>query len=132
MKPDDLASIVYTSGTTGDPKGVMLTQDNLVSNVHASLKVLPIGKDDVALSALPYSHVFERMVANYLYPAAGTSIAIAGSLEEVPSEPRRDPPDGHDHGAAFLRKALRARQGIGRSRKPDEAEDLQLGHRCRP
>ncbi len=84
VSPDDLASIVYTSGTTGDPKGVMLTQDNLVSNVHASLKVLPINKDDVALSALPYSHVFERMVANYLYPAAGVSIAIAGSLEEVP------------------------------------------------
>jgi long-chain acyl-CoA synthetase len=84
VKPDDLASIVYTSGTTGDPKGVMLTQDNLVSNVRASLEVLPIGRDDVALSALPYSHVFERMVAHYLYPAAGTSIAVAGSLEEVP------------------------------------------------
>lgn len=85
VSPEDLASIVYTSGTTGDPKGVMLTQDNLVSNVHASLKVLPIGKDDIALSALPYSHVFERMVANYLYPAAGVSIAIASSLEDVPA-----------------------------------------------
>jgi long-chain acyl-CoA synthetase len=84
VSPEDLASIVYTSGTTGDPKGVMLTQHNLVSNVHASLQVLPINKDDVALSALPYSHVFERMVAHYLYPAAGVSIAIAGSLEEVP------------------------------------------------
>ena len=79
-----LASIVYTSGTTGDPKGVMLTHDNLVSNVKASMEVLPIGKDDVALSALPYSHVFERMVAHYLFPATGVSIHIAGNLEEVP------------------------------------------------
>lgn len=86
VTPQALASIVYTSGTTGEPKGVMLTQDNLVSNVHASLQVLPINKDDVALSALPYSHVFERMVAHYLYPAAGVSIAIAGSLEEVPAD----------------------------------------------
>ena len=83
VTPEDLASIVYTSGTTGDPKGVMLTQDNLVSNVKAGLKVLPLDETDIALSALPYSHVFERMVAHYLYPAAGVSIAIAGSLDEV-------------------------------------------------
>ena len=61
----------------------MLTQDNLVSNVKAGLKVLPLDETDIALSALPYSHVFERMVAHYLYPAAGVSIAIAGSLDEV-------------------------------------------------
>jgi long-chain acyl-CoA synthetase len=81
--PSDLASIVYTSGTTGDPKGVMLTHRNLVSNVKASLRVLPVGPADRALSALPYSHVFERMVACYLYPAAGVSIALAGSIETV-------------------------------------------------
>jgi long-chain acyl-CoA synthetase len=81
--PSDLASIVYTSGTTGDPKGAMLTHGNFVSNVRASLQVLPIGSDDVALSALPFSHVFERMVAHYLYPAAGTTIALAASIEDV-------------------------------------------------
>ncbi len=83
VTPEDLASIVYTSGTTGDPKGVMLTQDNLVSNAKAGLEVLPLDETDIALSALPYSHVFERMVAHYLYPAAGVSIAIAGSIDEV-------------------------------------------------
>ena len=82
--PEDLASIVYTSGTTGDPKGVMLTHDNLVQNVRSSLKVLPVGASDISLSALPYSHVFERMVAHYLFTAAGVSVAIVGSLEEVP------------------------------------------------
>jgi len=83
VAPEDLASIVYTSGTTGDPKGVMLTHRNFVSNVKASLQVLPLGHTDRALSALPYSHVFERMVGHYLYPAAGVSIALAGSIDTV-------------------------------------------------
>jgi long-chain acyl-CoA synthetase len=83
VQPSDLASVVYTSGTTGDPKGVMLTHRNLVSNVKASLGVLPIGVRDVALSALPYCHVFERMVAHYLYPAAGVTIALAASVDAV-------------------------------------------------
>ena len=83
VTPEDLASIVYTSGTTGDPKGVMLTQDNLVSNTKAGLEVLPLDENDIALSALPYSHVFERMVAHYLYPAAGVSIAIVGNIDDV-------------------------------------------------
>jgi long-chain acyl-CoA synthetase len=80
---EDLASIVYTSGTTAGPKGVMLTHKNFVSNVEASLKVLPIGRSDVALSLLPYSHVFERMVAHYLYPFAGTSVAIVENPDTV-------------------------------------------------
>ncbi|MGH9392520.1 MAG: AMP-dependent synthetase/ligase, partial [Vicinamibacteria bacterium] len=83
VTPEDLASIVYTSGTTGDPKGVMLTHRNFVSNVKASLKVLPLGPKDRALSALPYSHVFERLVAHYLYTSAGVSIALAASIDTV-------------------------------------------------
>jgi long-chain acyl-CoA synthetase len=83
VSPSDLASIVYTSGTTGDPKGVMLTHANFVSNVKASLEVLPVASADVALSALPYSHVFERLVALYLYPTAGVTVAIAPSIDTV-------------------------------------------------
>jgi long-chain acyl-CoA synthetase len=83
VEPSDLASIVYTSGTTGEPKGVMLTHANLVSNVKATMDVLPMSPEDVALSALPYCHVFERMVAHYLYPANGVSIAVAESLDKV-------------------------------------------------
>jgi long-chain acyl-CoA synthetase len=83
VRPEDLASIVYTSGTTGDPKGVMLTHRNFVSNVKASRQVLPLDSKDRALSALPYSHVFERMVGLYLYPSAGVSVALAGSIDTV-------------------------------------------------
>ena len=61
----------------------MLTHKNFLSNVEASLQVLPINEADIALSALPYSHVFERMIAHYLYPSAGTSVAIAESVDKV-------------------------------------------------
>src|SRR6266513_3108017 len=61
VKPDDLCTIVYTSGTTGDPKGVELAHRNLVDISEAAVKVHPITDADSALSFLPYAHVFERI-----------------------------------------------------------------------
>ena len=83
VRPDDLATIIYTSGTTGNPKGVMLTQANLVQNALVSAKVLAFREDDLAMSVLPYSHVFARMVAHYLYPHCGVPIAIAESMDKL-------------------------------------------------
>ena len=78
--PDDLASIIYTSGTTGDPKGAMLTHSNFMSNAQAATEVVTIGPDDVFLSFLPLSHVFERMGGHYLPLSGGATIAYAESL----------------------------------------------------
>ena len=61
VQPDDLCTIVYTSGTTGDPKGVELAHRNLVDISEAAVKVHPITDADSALSFLPYAHVFERI-----------------------------------------------------------------------
>ena len=83
-KPGDPASIIYTSGTTGDPKGVVLTHDNFLSNCRAVQQVLPIGEEDLLLSFLPLSHVFERMAGYYFVLSVGGAIAYAESLEEVP------------------------------------------------
>jgi long-chain acyl-CoA synthetase len=80
--PGDLATLVYTSGTTGNPKGAMLTHGNITSNVMASHQFVPIGSGDVALSILPLSHILERMV-DFLYLFTGGCIAYAESVIKV-------------------------------------------------
>jgi long-chain acyl-CoA synthetase len=82
IAPEDLATIIYTSGTTGEPKGVMLTHRNLVSNMRAAADALDISQDDVALSFLPLSHGFERMVS-YVYLFCGVTIIFAESFDTV-------------------------------------------------
>jgi long-chain acyl-CoA synthetase len=82
VRPDDLATLIYTSGTTGTPKGVMLTHDNFHSNVVAGRTSVGFGSDDVALSFLPLSHVFERE-GDYMYWSCGTSIAYVASIDDV-------------------------------------------------
>ncbi|HRA14796.1 MAG TPA: AMP-binding protein, partial [Giesbergeria sp.] len=77
---EDLAAIVYTSGTTGKPKGVMLTHRNVVSDVQAVLERIAPTQDDVFLSFLPLSHTFERTGGYYLPIAAGSCVAFARSV----------------------------------------------------
>lgn len=79
VKPDDLATIIYTSGTTGKPKGAMLTHYNFMSNATSCIEILNIDSDDVFLSVLPLSHVFERLAGYYVPLTAGSTIAYAES-----------------------------------------------------
>lgn len=80
----DLLSIVYTSGTTGNPKGVMLTHENILSNVENSLMAISdIGKDDMFLSFLPLCHIFERMTGHFLAIYCQATIAYAESIDTV-------------------------------------------------
>nr|AGU10401.1 AMP-binding enzyme [uncultured organism] len=82
LRPKDLSSLIYTSGTTGTPKGVMLSHSNFVENVKVCLQQIPvIDKDDVFLSFLPLSHVFERTATYHVCCAQGCTIAYAQSLE---------------------------------------------------
>ena len=78
----DLATLLYTSGTTGIPKGVMLSHDNIVSQLHAVWKLCPVGPEGRSLSFLPLNHVYER-VLTYLYMFKGVSIYYAESIEKV-------------------------------------------------
>ncbi|MBX3661904.1 MAG: long-chain fatty acid--CoA ligase [Burkholderiales bacterium] len=78
-----LATIVYTSGTTGRPKGVMLSHSNILSNTEAALQVLATGHDDIFMSFLPLSHTFERTCGYYLTVMAGSATAYARSIPQL-------------------------------------------------
>ncbi|SOD41690.1 AMP-dependent synthetase/ligase [Nitrosovibrio sp. Nv4] len=81
--PQSLATLVYTSGTTGKPKGVMLSHHNILWNAEAVLKAIPGYREDVYLSLLPLSHMFERTVGYYVPIMAGSSVAHARSLKDL-------------------------------------------------
>ena len=80
---DDLAAIVYTSGTTGKPKGVMLTHRNVMANVKAVLARVTPTEDDLFLSFLPLSHTFERTAGYYLPIATGSCVVYARSVAQL-------------------------------------------------
>jgi long-chain acyl-CoA synthetase len=81
--PSALATIVYTSGTTGRPKGVMLSHHNILSNAAACLSVMVPGPDDVFLSFLPLSHTLERTCGYYLAVMTGAATAYARSIPQL-------------------------------------------------
>ena len=81
--PQDLASIVYTSGTTGRPKGVMLSHGNLVSNAYGGLRSIAVTPADVMLSFLPLSHTLERTVGYYVPLMAGAQVAFTRSIHDL-------------------------------------------------
>lgn len=80
LDPHRLATIVYTSGTTGKPKGVMLTHANIVSNVVGNIKYAPAFPDDTFLSFLPLSHMLERTVGYYLPMMTGSTVVYVRSI----------------------------------------------------
>jgi len=83
IEPNELATIVYTSGTTGRPKGVMLSHNNIIYNAHSAAIFKEFDSRDTFLSFLPLSHMFERTVGYYTPMIIGCKVAYARSIEKL-------------------------------------------------
>jgi long-chain acyl-CoA synthetase len=149
-RPEDIATILYTSGTMGKPKGVVLTHANIVSNVLECAKLFPLTRDDACLSLLPLSHILERTL-DFLCFWTGVSIAYAESLEALPLNLREVRPTLvgvvprvlekiHDRVMEVVRTAPMARQkifywalGVGKQAFPHrlKGQRLPLGLRLK-
>jgi len=81
-----LASIVYTSGTTGRPKGVMLSHWNILSNAYSGIRAVTVYPSDLFLSFLPLSHTLERTVGYYIPVMTGASVAFSRSIPQLPED----------------------------------------------
>ncbi|MHB1291883.1 MAG: AMP-dependent synthetase/ligase [Sulfuricella sp.] len=83
LDENTLATLVYTSGTTGRPKGVMLSHRNILGNVAAALEVVSLHPGDLLISVLPLSHMFERTCGYYVPLKAGVPVAYARSINQL-------------------------------------------------
>lgn len=88
IKPEDLATIVYTSGATGKPKGVMLSHDNICCNIKSIIALIPINYKSTVASFLPLSHIFERMVV-YTYLSVGARVHYILDQKQILNEIRK-------------------------------------------
>ena len=104
---DQVATFNYTSGTTGTPKGVMLTHRNVYFNLQSGKESFPFpdAPDQRVLSFLPLNHIFEK-VASYIYMYSGMSIYYAESMETIAANLREVQPDGFSTVPRLLEKVF--------------------------
>ncbi|MDZ7743644.1 MAG: AMP-dependent synthetase/ligase [Bacteroidota bacterium] len=92
IKEEDVATLIYTSGTMGSPKGVMLTHKNILSNVKILYPIFPVDETCTALSYLPMCHVYER-TNFYIYMYLGLSVYYAENMGKIADNIREVKPD---------------------------------------
>ncbi len=141
----DVACLMYTSGTTGEPKGVILSHENIVSNVATLLDCIPVEDDHLTLSFLPWAHAFGHTVELHVVIAGGAAMAIAESVDKIVDNLVEVRPTvlvavprvfisvyaGVQKTLASKPRLIRwlARRGLAAARKRTEGSSLSLGER---
>ena len=130
LRPETVATILYTSGTTGEPKGVMLTHGNLVSNTAGTVAAFESSPDDLRLNFLPLSHIFARTCDLYTWIASGTQLALATSRDTVLDDCAAVHPTWLNGVPYFFDKVVRRLRELKRDADPAALRDI-LGGRIR-
>ncbi|MDX1948320.1 MAG: AMP-dependent synthetase/ligase [Pirellulaceae bacterium] len=131
--PESLATILYTSGTTGEPKGVMLSQHNLASNCLGTIDAFGAVEDDLRLNFLPLSHIFARTCDLYVWIAGGTRMALAESRETVIADCQAVRPTYFNGVPHFYDRVYRGLADKGVAQQPGIVKGLlggQIRHCC--
>lgn len=126
----DLLTILYTSGTTGDPKGVMLTQRNVVANAYSKCATLPLGPEDKRVCWLPLSHIFARVCDLVTGLLAGCEMVVSRGRDFVLDECRQFHPTYMNAVPYFYERCYRLLQQAGQL-NDKEALGRLLGGRVR-
>lgn len=125
--PRDLATILYTSGTTGEPKGVMLSHGNLATNALASCAALGYRRRDLRLCWLPLSHIYARTCDLYCWIAEESELALAESRETVLRDCQRIRPTYLNGVPYFYDKVMQHVIATGSADSPDALIELLGG-----
>ncbi|MCA9186134.1 MAG: AMP-binding protein [Pirellulaceae bacterium] len=128
--PDTVASILYTSGTTGAPKGITLTHGNLISNAFGIIKFFSDDPTDRRLCFLPLSHIFGRMCDHYIWLARGSQLALARSRETILADCQATQPTIINGVPIFWERIHRELEKAGKADVPESLQAL-LGGRVR-
>ncbi len=124
-----VATIVYTSGTTGLPKGVMLSHQNMLQNAKAGLQAFDVYTDDLFLSFLPLSHMLERTAGYYLTMLAGAEVAFARSVPQLAEDFKKVRPTVIVSVPRIYERLHAAIQGQLRDARPAKRALFDFAHR---
>ena len=128
VSPTSLATILYTSGTTGEPKGVMLNQRNLVTNARGTHQTIQQTRDDLTLAFLPLSHVFARTCDLYVWIVSGGKLALAESRDTIVSDAQAIRPTIITGVPYFFSSLQRILEVQGRADRPNQVNELLGGN----
>ncbi|HMO15532.1 MAG TPA: AMP-dependent synthetase/ligase [Pirellulaceae bacterium] len=127
VRTDDLLTILYTSGTTGEPKGVMLSHRNVCANVASKLATLPLRQEDVRLCILPMSHIFARVCDLYTWLMAGCQLHLTRGWPLLFDDLREVRPTYINGVPYFYEKCYRELEDQGRLDEPNALRELLGG-----